>query len=87
MTTAGQGTDSPATEHAPGPAPGGAARLAGRVLARIGFGAMQLTAKGGARVQRRAVLAPADDPTRLNGTPMAFRFAWPDPSLLLSAAG
>jgi pyridoxine 4-dehydrogenase len=38
MTTAGQHPDS----LAPVPAPGGTARLAGRVVARIGFGAMQL---------------------------------------------
>jgi pyridoxine 4-dehydrogenase len=36
MTTADQRTDSLA------PAPGGTARLAGRTVARIGFGAMQL---------------------------------------------
>jgi pyridoxine 4-dehydrogenase len=38
MTTAGQQIGS----RAPVPAPGGTARLAGRVVARIGFGAMQL---------------------------------------------
>ena len=48
MTTAGQGTDSPApaAQHAAAApaarAPGGTARLAGRTVARIGFGAMQL---------------------------------------------
>src|ERR1700677_707069 len=41
MTTAGQKTDS----RTPAPAPGGTARLAGRVVARIGFGAMQLEAR------------------------------------------
>jgi len=38
MTTAGKQTDS----RASAPAPGGTAELAGRVVARIGFGAMQL---------------------------------------------
>jgi pyridoxine 4-dehydrogenase len=38
MTTAGRQVDS----RTPIPAPGGTARLAGRVVARIGFGAMQL---------------------------------------------
>jgi pyridoxine 4-dehydrogenase len=41
MTTAGQ----PAELRAPIPAPGGTARLAGRVVARIGFGAMQLAGR------------------------------------------
>ena len=41
MTTPGQGTDS-AADHAPVAAPGGTAKLAGREVARIGFGAMQL---------------------------------------------
>jgi aryl-alcohol dehydrogenase-like predicted oxidoreductase len=41
MTTAGQKKDS----RAPAPAPGGTARLAGRVVARIGFGAMQLAGR------------------------------------------
>jgi hypothetical protein len=44
------------------------------------------TAKGGTCVERAAVPPPGGDPTRLNGTPMALRFAWPDPSPLLSAA-
>lgn len=43
-------------------------------------------AQGGARVERRAVLAPGGDPSRLNGAPMALRYAWPDPATLLSAA-
>jgi ribosomal protein S18 acetylase RimI-like enzyme len=43
-------------------------------------------AQGGARVERRAVLPPGGDPTRLNGAPMARRYAWPDPATLLSAA-
>jgi ribosomal protein S18 acetylase RimI-like enzyme len=44
------------------------------------------TANGGACVQRAAVPPPGGDPARLNGTPMALRYAWPDPSSLLSAA-
>ena len=44
-------------------------------------------AKGGAQVERVAVPPPDGDPTRLNGTPMALRYAWPDPAALLSAAG
>ena len=43
-------------------------------------------AQGGARVGRRAVQPPGGDPSRLNGAPMSFRYAWPDPSILLSAA-
>ena len=43
-------------------------------------------ALGGAYVERRAVLPPGGDPSRLNGTPVAFRYAWPDPGTLLSAA-
>ena len=51
MTTAGQGTDSPA--------PGGTARLAGRVVARIGFGAMQLEHRGADRSAALAILRQA----------------------------
>ena len=43
-------------------------------------------AQGGACVERRAVLAPGGDPSRLNGAPMCLRYAWPDPATLLSAA-
>jgi ribosomal protein S18 acetylase RimI-like enzyme len=43
-------------------------------------------AQGGAQVERRAVLPPDGDPTRLTGTPVALRYAWPDPATLLSAA-
>ena len=48
MTTAGQHADSTAPAPAPAPAsnrapaPGGTAQLAGRAVARVGFGAMQL---------------------------------------------
>jgi len=44
MTTAGQSAEfhPPAPSSAPVPAPGGTAPLAGRMVARIGFGAMQL---------------------------------------------
>jgi ribosomal protein S18 acetylase RimI-like enzyme len=44
------------------------------------------TARGGVSVGRRAVLPPGGDPSRLNGAPMALRYAWPDPATLLSAA-
>jgi GNAT superfamily N-acetyltransferase len=43
-------------------------------------------ANGGACVERAAVPPPGGDPTRLNGTPMGLRYAWPDPATLLSAA-
>jgi ribosomal protein S18 acetylase RimI-like enzyme len=43
-------------------------------------------AQGGAQAERRPVSSPDGDPTRLNGAPMCFRYAWPDPSTLLSAA-
>jgi pyridoxine 4-dehydrogenase len=64
MTTAGQGTDSAAA--APdvpdrAPAPGGTARLAGRVVARIGFGAMQLEHRGADRCAALAILRQAVD--------------------------
>jgi pyridoxine 4-dehydrogenase len=55
MTTAGQKTDS----RAPVPAPGGTARLAGRVVARIGFGAMQLEARNADPDTALAVLRQA----------------------------
>jgi pyridoxine 4-dehydrogenase len=55
MTTAGQQIDS----RAPVPAPGGTARLAGRVVARIGFGAMQLERRAVDRDLARAVLRQA----------------------------
>jgi aryl-alcohol dehydrogenase-like predicted oxidoreductase len=66
MTTAGQGTDSGATAidhapvHAPAvPAPGGTARLAGREVGRIGFGAMQLEHRGADRSAALAILRQA----------------------------
>jgi ribosomal protein S18 acetylase RimI-like enzyme len=43
-------------------------------------------AQGGACVERCAVSPPGGDPSRLNGAPMCLRYAWPDPSTLLSAA-
>ena len=55
MTTAGQITDS----RAPVPAPGGTARLAGRTVARIGFGAMQLEGRNADRETALAVLRQA----------------------------
>jgi pyridoxine 4-dehydrogenase len=56
MTTAGRPIDSrdPVPVPDPVPAPGGTARLAGRVVARIGFGAMQLERR---RVDRDLALA------------------------------
>jgi pyridoxine 4-dehydrogenase len=67
MTTAGQGTDSTATTRdrapvsvtVPDTAPGGTARLAGRVVARIGFGAMQLEHRGADRSAALAILRQA----------------------------
>ena len=60
MTTAGQGTDSAAAaDHAPVTAPGGTARLAGRVVARIGFGAMQLEHRAADRGAALAILRQA----------------------------
>jgi pyridoxine 4-dehydrogenase len=53
MTTAGQSPDSRV------PAPGGTARLAGRVVARIGFGAMQLEGRNADRDTALAVLRQA----------------------------
>jgi pyridoxine 4-dehydrogenase len=55
MTTAGQQIDS----RAPVPAPGGTARLAGRMVARIGFGAMQLERRDTDRDTALAVLRQA----------------------------
>ena len=57
MTTAGQSADSRAP--VPAPAPGGTARLAGRVVARIGFGAMQLEGGNADRDTALAVLRQA----------------------------
>ena len=55
MTTTGQSTDS----RVPVPAPGGTARLAGRVVARIGYGAMQLERRHADRNAALAVLRQA----------------------------
>jgi pyridoxine 4-dehydrogenase len=55
MTTADERMDSGAPAHAPG----GTARLAGRVVARIGFGAMQLEARHADRDTALAVLRQA----------------------------
>jgi pyridoxine 4-dehydrogenase len=55
MTTAGQLRDS----RVPVPAPGGTARLAGRTVARIGFGAMQLEGRNADRDTGLAVLRQA----------------------------
>ncbi len=68
MTTAGQSTDLPAHGGISGPttptptptrAPGGTARLAGRLVARIGFGAMQLEGRATDRDTAVAVLRQA----------------------------
>jgi ribosomal protein S18 acetylase RimI-like enzyme len=56
------------------------------VLEQNAAGQAFYAARGGARVERRAVLPPGGDPSRLNGAPMALRYAWPDPATLLSAA-
>jgi len=42
------------------------------------------TARGGRCVEIAAVSPPGGDPARLNGSPRSLRFAWPDPSTLLS---
>jgi pyridoxine 4-dehydrogenase len=55
MTTAGQLRDS----RVPVPAPGGTARLAGRAVARIGFGAMQLEGRNADQDTALAVLRQA----------------------------
>jgi len=44
-------------------------------------------ARGGTCVETVAVTPPGDDPGRLNGSPMALRFVWPDPSRLLPTKG
>jgi predicted N-acetyltransferase YhbS len=45
------------------------------------------TARSGTCVETAAVPPPGGDPTRLHGSPMGLRFAWPDPSRLLPAVG
>ncbi|GAA1557670.1 GNAT family N-acetyltransferase [Kribbella hippodromi] len=40
-------------------------------------------ARGGIRGDRRAVTAPGGEPHRLNGTPAAIRYYWPDPAALV----
>ena len=40
-------------------------------------------ALGGTLVGSSPTLAPGGDPTRLSGTPMRRRYAWPDPRVLL----
>jgi pyridoxine 4-dehydrogenase len=57
MTTAGRKVDS----RAPVPAPGGTAWLAGRAVARIGFGAMQLEGRNAHRDRALALLRQAVD--------------------------
>lgn len=41
-------------------------------------------ARGGTCVEARDVLPPGGDPARLNGRPRALRYAWPNPSKLLT---
>ena len=43
-------------------------------------------ARGGIRGDRKDVPPPGGEPRRLNGTPAAFRYYWPDPSLLAPTA-
>jgi pyridoxine 4-dehydrogenase len=57
MTTAGQKTEF--DPPVPVPAPGGTARLAGRAVARIGYGAMQLEGRNADRDTALAVLRQA----------------------------
>jgi ribosomal protein S18 acetylase RimI-like enzyme len=45
------------------------------------------TARGGTGVETGVVSPPGGDPTRLHGSPMCLRFAWPDPTRLLPEAG
>ena len=42
-------------------------------------------ARGGIRVGRRTVSPPGGVPGRLNGSPTALRYAWPDPAVLLGS--
>lgn len=42
---------------------------------------------GGRSVERALVSGPGGDPSRLNGSPAAFRYAWPDPAVLLASVG
>ena len=55
MTTAARSSDS----RTPMPAPGGTARLAGRAVARIGFGAMQLEGANAGQDAAAAILRQA----------------------------
>src|ERR1700743_388858 len=94
MTTAGQSTDS----RAPVPAPGGTVPLAGRAVARIGFGAMQLEGRHADRDTAPAVLREAvggggqhTGPARFYGhcNPLirAARAPYPDDLVLVSKVG
>lgn len=44
-------------------------------------------ANGGRRGDRVAVSAPGGRPDRLNGSPFALRYAWPDPGVLTNSRG
>jgi aryl-alcohol dehydrogenase-like predicted oxidoreductase len=59
MTAANQQTASGAPVPAPGSAPGGTAMLAGRPVARVGYGAMQLERPGTSRDSALAILRQA----------------------------
>jgi ribosomal protein S18 acetylase RimI-like enzyme len=56
------------------------------VLEQNAAGRAFYEAKGGVCVDRGPVPPPGGDPSRLNGTPVGLRYAWPDPTTLLSAA-
>jgi ribosomal protein S18 acetylase RimI-like enzyme len=43
-------------------------------------------AGGGRSVGRRAVRAPGGVPGRLNGSPHALRYVWPDPAVLMAGS-
>ena len=59
MTAANQQTASGAPAPASGSAPGGTAMLAGRPVARVGYGAMQLERPGAGRDSALAILRQA----------------------------
>jgi ribosomal protein S18 acetylase RimI-like enzyme len=39
--------------------------------------------RGGSRAGERSVYPPGDVPSRITGTPVAYRYVWPEPSALL----
>jgi hypothetical protein len=54
------------------------------VLEQNGDARAFYAARGGACVERAEAPPPGGDPARLNGQPMALRYAWRDPSRLLA---